>query len=470
MCLTKRGEYSPLFIVGREKFPKKCMVIKMKGDLTKGSVSKGLFAFTIPMILGNLLQQCYNLVDTWVIGNYVGANGLSAVGSAYSLMTFLNSVLIGMCMGCGAIFSYYIGKGEKKKLQQCIGCSFVLFLGISVVLWAVVQFFMKEILVGLQTPKELMDMMYQYTAIVLLGMVFLFLYNYFAFLLRAYGNSVVPLIFLGVASGINIILDLFFVIKLKWSIAGAAGATVIAQGVAAIGIMVYVWIQVPLFRQSLFAFWKSEKSFGEILRYGFASSIQQSVMNFGILMIQGLVNSFGTGVMAAMAAGVKIDTLAYMPAQEFGNAYSIFLSQNYGAGKEERMKKGNRIAFLTTIIFCGIVAGLVVFFAKPLLELFIDPKETEMIQTGIGYLHVEGMCYPLIGILFLWYGYFRGSGRPEFSLVLTIISLGLRVLIAYAFSGSFGVGAIWWSIPIGWLVADIFGIIFMHNWQKKRKS
>ena len=182
-------------------------------------------------------------------------------------------------------------------------------------------------------------------------------------------------------------------------------------------------------------------------------------MNFGILMIQGLVNSFGTTVMAAFAAAVKIDTVAYMPSQEFGNAYSLFVSQNYGAGKPDRIREGTRIALITSAVFSVAVSAVIFLSADSLMSIFVDGSEHEIIAEGVRYLRIEGSMYIGIGVLFLWYGYFRGTGRPHISLILTVISLGTRVALSYALAPGtpLGVTAIWASIPVGWVLADIAG-------------
>lgn len=211
---------------------------------------------------------------------------------------------------------------------------------------------------------------------------------------------------------------------------------------------------------------------GEIIRNDVFTGLQQSVMNFGILKIQGLVNSFGAVVMAAFAAAVKIDTLAYMPAQEFGNAYSLFISQNYGAQKRERIKKGTKLATCVSVVFCVVVSVFIFLTAKGLMKLFVDSTETSIIEAGVKYLRIEGSFYFGIGILFLLYGYFRGIQRAEVSLVLTIISLGTRVVLSYllAPNTALGVQAIWWSIPIGWILADIVGMILQKEEIKNGKK
>ncbi len=433
-------------------------------------MTKSLLYFAAPMIFGNLLQQCYNIADTWVVGKYVGAQALAAVGSSYALMTFLNSLLIGLCMGGGAVFSYYIGKGDRDRVRTCAQTAFVMIGVLAVVLSIAVQCLMHPILLLLRTPGELYGMTRDYLLVVFCGIFFIFLYNYYAFLLRALGNSVTPLYFLGAASVLNIGLDLFFVQSLGWGLQGAAAATVISQAVSGLGLGICVWKKEPFFRFSLRGFLQEEKPVGEICRYSLMTGMQQSVMNFGILMVQSLVNSFGAMVMAAFAATVKIDTFAYMPAQEFGNAYSIFISQNYGAGKGKRVKQGTGKALTVSAVFCGVVSVLVFVFARFLMLIFVNAGETEIIEIGMQYLRIEGAFYIGIGILFLLYGYFRGTGRPGVSLVLTVISLGTRVVLAYVLAAVPGIGVlgIWWAIPIGWALADAAGLVLMRRAEKDK--
>lgn len=441
----------------------------MKKDLTQGNVTKNMLLFAGPMILGNLLQQFYNIADSLIVGRFLGPDALAAVGSAYTLMTFLTSILIGMCMGSGALFSYYFGRKEEDRMKQCMQQSFLLIGAAALLLNLSVMLLCRPILRLLQVPAELMEMMHTYVWIIFLGLLFVFLYNYFAYLLRAIGNSVVPLFFLGSTALLNIALDLIFVVACKWGIGGAAAATVIAQAVSGIGLMAYTWRKEPKLRFDKGHFQGAKGGMGEILRFSFSSSIQQSVMNFGILMIQGLVNSFGAVVMAAFAAAVKIDSFAYMPAQEFGNAFSLFISQNHGAGRKDRVREGMKSALKVSMAFCLAVSALIFLFARYLMLLFIRPEETGIISVGVGYLRVEGAFYCGIGILFLLYGYYRGINRPEMSLVLTVISLGTRVLLAYLLSPipQIGVFGIWSAIPIGWFLADVTGILYLRRLQKR---
>lgn len=433
----------------------------MEINLTEGSIFQKLIRFSLPMIAGNLLQQVYNLADTLIVGKCIGADALASVGSAYTLMIFITSIIIGLCMGSGAFFSADYGAGEDGRLREDIRLSFWFILVVSGLIYLVIYPGMQFILNLLQTPPELMEMTREYVSAVFVGILFVFLYNFFSYLLRAMGNSMVPLIFLAVSAGLNIVLDIGFVVGLNMGVGGAAWATVIAQAASGIGIAAYSLARLPILR--------GDKSPGrsfhrlrEIIVNDVATGIQQSVMNFGILMIQGLVNSFGAAIMAAFAAAVKIDTIVYMPAQEFGNAYSLFVSQNYGAKKEDRIRKGTRISFLASACFCLAISVLIFLFAGNLMGFFVDASETEIIAEGARYLRIEGAMYVGIGVLFLWYGYFRGIRRPHISLTLTIISLGTRVALSYALAPHtpLGVVAIWCSIPIGWFLADAAGLVF----------
>ena len=441
----------------------------MKTDLTHGPVMKTMLRFAVPMILGNLMQQCYNIADTLIVGQFLGAGALAAVGSAFSLMTFLTSILLGLAMGSGTVFSMRFGQKDALGLKEGILASFTLLGAVTVVLNVAVFFGIDWIIRVLQTPADLVGLMRGYLIVIFAGLVGIFLYNFFASLLRSIGNSVVPLLFLAVSAVLNIVLDLWFVAGLNRGVAGAAEATVISQYVSGIGIAVYTWVKCPELIRKDKAVRLRWSRVREITSYSALTCLQQSIMNLGILAVQGLVNSFGTTVMAAFAAAVKIDAFAYLPVQDFGNAFSIFTAQNFGAGKTDRIRKGIRVATLTSMLF-GLLISIAVFvFAEPLMTLFIDAGETAVIAEGVRYLRIEGAFYYLIAALFLLYGLYRALGKPGMSVVLTVVSLGIRVALAYALAPIplFGVVGIWWSVPIGWLLADALGLIY---YLAKRKT
>ncbi len=318
----------------------------MYHDLTKGSISRSLLLFALSMIAGNMLQQLYNIADTLIVGRVLGRNALAAVGSAYALLTFLTSIFLGLSMGAGALFSIYKGKGEKEALKASVYHGFVLIMSVTVILNIAVYLFLDPILHFLKVPAEVWDGMREYLLIIFAGILATSLYNFFACLLRALGNSAVPFWFLAVSALVNVGLALLFVAVWRWGIRGAAFATILAQFLSGIGITCYVFFQT-----------------------------QRALAGSAV---QGLVNSFGAVVMAAFAAAVKIDTFAYLPVQDFGNAYATFVAQNYGA------------------VIC--------IFAEPLMKIFISAREAEVIACGVGYLRIEGafLLWYRLSVFIVW--------------------------------------------------------------------
>lgn len=436
-------------------------------DFTEGSIVSGLIRFSIPLMLGNLLQQFYNIADTLIVGRFIGKEALAAVGSAYTIMIFLTSIILGLCMGSSAFLSIQHGRRDKSSFLCGNFMSFVLIGGFSMILNTVVYVGMDKILILLQIPAEVYELMRSYVIIVFGGIMATFLYNYFANSLRAVGNSMVPLLFLGLSALLNVVLDILFVAVLPFGIQGAAAATVLSQYISGIGIWVYAWKKVPALKFVRKQMYFQKSILKRILSLSVLTSVQQSIMNFGILMVQGLVNRFGTAVMAAFSASVKIDTFAYSPVQDFGNAFSTFVAQNHGAKKEERIRNGGKKVVLAVLLFCMGISLVVVIFAESLMEIFTD--DLEIIRIGSSYLRMEGAFYCLIGLLFLFYGYFRAVERPVISVVLTIISLGTRVLLSYLLSGIPAIGyiGIWVSIPIGWALADLVGVCFLRQISSK---
>ena len=440
-----------------------------KRDLTQGSIPRGLLGFALPLILGNLLQQLYNLADTWVVGRFIGEGALAAVGSSYTLMTFLTSILLGLCMGSSVYLSIQYGRQDPDRLRNGIFQSFLLIGGLTLLLNLTVYLALDGILVLLQIPPDILGLTKEYLQWIFAGMVATFLYNFFANLLRSVGDSATPLVFLGISVVLNIGLDILFVVPLGMGVRGAAMATVIAQFVAGLGLFLYTWFAFPALRvQKRHRYW-DRAALKNLLNLSLFTCLQQSVMNFGILMVQGLVNSFGTAVMAAFAVAVKIDTIAYMPVQDFGNAFSTFVAQNYGAEKRDRIRTGTHWAVFWVVLFCLVIGGLVCLLAPRLMAAFVGGDAAEVIAIGTGYLRIEAAFYLGIGILFLLYGYFRAVSRPAVSVVLTICSLGTRVLLAYTLSAlpALGVNGIWIAIPIGWFLADATGILL---WRREGKS
>lgn len=438
-------------------------------DLTKGPVCSTIFFFALPMIFGNILQQGYNVADTWVVGHYIGPDALAAVGSAFALMTCLTSVLLGLCMGSGVVFSLCFGRKDDARLESGICAAFLLTAAIAAVLTAGSLAGVDMIIQWMNIPTEIVKITKDYLTLIFCGIPAVAAYNFFGAYLKALGNSVVPLLFLGISTLLNIGLDILFIAGLGKGTAGAAAATVLAQFISGIGIGLYTILKDNVIRHAFSHFRMNACSLLEIIKYSFLTCIQQSVMNFGILLVQGLVNTFGVTVMAGYAAAIKIDAFTYMPVQEYANAFSTFIAQNAGAEKKERISQGIRYAVRTSLCYCIAASFVIWFLAKPLMRIFVGANEADIVAEGVRFLHTVGPFYCGIGCLFLFYGLYRAVGKPGMSVALTVISLGIRVGLSYAvaFAPSVGVSGIWQSIPIGWGIADLTGVLYLLRHRKE---
>lgn len=429
-------------------------------DFTSGPVGRKILLFSLPLMVGNVFQQLYNVVDTLVVGKFLGEAPLAAVGSAYTLMIFLTSILIGLTMGAGVYFSLCFGRKNFDRMKQAVFISFLSIGLLTVIMNGAAYLLLDELISFMQVPFEVIPYIRDYLWWILAGLLAVFLYNFGAALLRAVGDSVTPLLFLILSSLMNVVLDILFVVYLDFGVSGAAEATVISQYASGAGIFIYCLFRREFHISGKDRVW-SREIFWDMSKLSLLTSLQQSIMNFGILLVQGLVNSFGTTVMAAFAAGVKIDTIAYSPLQDFGNAFSTYAAQNWGAGNKARIRQGVITAGKMIFLFSILASCLVSLLAPTLMGFFVPETAAEVIAVGEHYLRIEGSCYLGIGILFMLYGFYRAIKRAGMSVILTILSLGTRVVLAYFLSSfpEIGVTGIWLSIPIGWALADMYGMI-----------
>lgn len=432
-------------------------------NMTTGSATKKILLYTLPILMGNVFQQIYSLSDTLVVGRFLGSEALAAVGASSALMVFITSIIIGLTLGSSVLFANLYAEKNDYKLSRAMSTSIIFIIAIALFMSIVLIVFLNPLLRLFQVPSESFLYAKQYLYIVLSGLVFLTLFNIGSSMLRAIGNSKTPLIFLIISSSVNVLFDFVFVLWIPLGVKGPALSTLLAQ--IASGIPIFI-IALKRFKYLNIRLIFDIKLFREVGSYAVLTSLQQSIMNFGILLIQGLVNTFSVAVVAAFAIGVRIDAFAYMPAQDFGNAFSIYTSQNKGAKLPGRIRKGFKSAIVMSSIFCGVISILIFMFAPNLIMLF-SPENTEVIVEGAKYLRIEGAFYIFIGYLFIHYGFNRGLGNFKYSIVLTIISLGTRVFLSYLFVGiGYGIQSIWFSIVIGWIIADITGF-YMYHKQKK---
>lgn len=424
-------------------------------DMTTGSPSKKILLFSLPILLGNIFQQIYSLSDTLVVGRYLGKETLAAVGASSAIVVLITSILLGLSMGSSVLFAKYYAMKDEDALSKSISTAFILIGGIALGLTLITSVFINPILQLFQIPDSAFNYARDYLLIVLSGLFFLAIYQVSTAILRAFGDSKTPLYYLIVSTSINVVFDFVFVIYTPLGVKGPALSTFLAHFVTSIPILVHLYKRI---KHLPLAFKVDKVMLKEVSALSILTSVQQSIMNFGILLVQGLVNAFGVVAMAAFTIGVRIDAFAYMPAQDFANGFSIYVSQNLGVKRYDRIQKGFRSAVLTSSLFCAVITVFILLFAKPLIGLFT--QDYEVIELGQTYLYIEGIFYVLIGYLFLFYALFRGLGEVKTSIVLTIISLATRVILAYSFVYfGFGIQSLFVSIPIGWLLADITGYV-----------
>lgn len=430
-----------------------------KIDMTTGNPAKKIMLFSLPILIGNIFQQLYSLSDTLVVGQFLGKEALAAVGASSALVILIQSIIFGLCMGSSVLFARLHASKDTVNLSKSISTAFIFIMSFSVVLSLLLFLLLNPILRLFQIPSDAFSEARDYLRIVIIGLPFYSLYNMGASLLRSTGDSKTPLYFLIVSTLINIVLDFILVIYTPLGVKGPALSTLLAYVLSSLPLL---WIMKKEFKHLKLKLVFDVLLFKTIWSYAFLTSLQQSIMNFGILMVQGLVNSFGVLVMAAFAIGVKIDQFAYMPLQDFGNAFSIYVSQNKGVKQYKRIHQGFKSALLISSVFSSLITGLVFIFSKDLIHIFTN--DNEVISIGITYLRTEGLFYFLIGYLFIFYGLYRGLGKMSTSIVLTVTSLGLRVLIAYLLVFILkDYKAIWFSIPIGWFLADLLGFVIYEK-------
>lgn len=429
----------------------------MTNDMSVGKPGKVLMAFTLPMLLGNLFQQLYNMVDSIVVGNYEGADALAAVGTAFPIMMLVLCVVIGLTNGFSVVISQYFGAGQTEQVRKAVYTSFVFMLVVAIVLSIVGVAITYPLLWLLQTPESVLYDCANYLIIIFAGLVFTFLYNIFAAILRALGDSKTPLYMLVLSTVVNIVLDILFVASFGWGVPGVAIATIIAQAVSAFACFFYTMKRVPMLR-----FHGSKKGLYDkailktMIGYGLPSALQQSIVSIGMLLIQGLVNSFGSTVMAAYTSGNKIDNFATIPMMTMNMALSTYTAQNMGAGKPERVREGYRFSIKFTIVFCLALTGIIALCGSFLVGLFVDSvANAEVIRIGTEFLDVACLFYFVFGLMQNSFGVLRGAGDMKFFMVCTFMNLGSRVASAYLLAPLIGYHAIWWSMPISWGVAAI---------------
>ena len=435
----------------------------MTKSMTSGKPVKLILLFALPLIVGNIFQQFYSMADTVIVGRTIGVNALAAVGCTGSVSFFILGFVMGFTSGLSILIAQRFGAEDEEGIR----CSFAAGIILSIALTIVMTFFavalVRPAMELLQTPEEILDDAVSYIRIIFWGIGASVLFNLGSNTMRALGDSRTPLYFLIFACCVNIVLDIVLIAVVGMGVAGAGVATIFSQLLSGICCFVYIWKKMPVLRINRHHFHLAQKQLGAHLRIAFPMAFQMSIIAIGALILQFALNGLGAVSVAAYTAAQKIDSIATMPLNSLGQAMTTYTAQNYGAGNHSRIRTGIRHAFIMSISFSIVISLIVFLFAAPLMKIFIAPSEHAVIAAGVQYLRIEGSFYCGIGCLFLLYGYYRAINRAEMSVVLTVISLGLRVLLAYILSGVIGVTGIWIAIPIGWLLADAVGLLYMKK-------
>jgi len=440
-------------------------------DMTQGSPAKLIWTFTIPMFIGNIFQQLYNMVDAIVVGRFIGPQALAAVGTSFPVIFLLVAVVLGLSMGSGVVISQYFGAKDEEKTRRAISTALTFQIVLALVMSVVGVVLSRPLLLLLGTPEAILGDATSYMQIFFGGVVFMFAYNALAGILRSLGDSKTPLYFLIVSTLVNVVLNIYFVVVLKWGVPGVAWATVISQGVSSLLSLLYIYYKVP-YLKFLAKQWVFDRAiFATMVKIGIPSSIQQGIASVGMMFVQALVNSFGPTTMAAFAAAGRMDSFAMMPIMNLGMAVATYTGQNIGAGRFDRISQGVR-ATLAMVIVSTVLITLLVLTAGPyLIQIFVTDAEVEVIAQGVDYLRTVSLFYVIFGVLMVLNGVLRGAGDALIPLFTSLASLVVRVGAAYWLTTTaLGYRGIWWSIPIGWSVAMLVPTLRYLSGAWKAKS
>ncbi|OFX28474.1 MAG: MATE family efflux transporter [Bacteroidetes bacterium GWA2_32_17] len=438
-------------------------------DLTVGKESSLILQFAWPMLLGNAFQQLYNIVDSVIVGNYLGKEALAAVGASTPIIFTLISLIIGFSMGFTVIISQYFGAKNTNMVRRAIDTMNIFLFFSSILITIIGIYFTETILKFINTPADILPQAATYLKIYIGGLIFIFGYNGVAATLRGMGDSKTPLYFLILSTVLNIILVLLFVIVFKWGIAGAAIATVIAQGSAFITSVFYLNKTHKLIRFSFQNLNFDKFIFKKSFLIGFPSGLQMTFVSLGMIALLSIVNTFGTDVIAAYSVAIRIDSFASLPAMNLAMALSSFVGQNMGAGKTDRVKSGYVATLKMNLIITLILSSIILIFPGWIMKAF--SPDINIINIGKEYLYVVAAFYLVFTTMFINMGVMRGAGDTIIPMFITLFSLWLiRIPLAWLLSKYFGYQGIWWSIPLAWISGMTLTYIYYKSGKWKNKA
>lgn len=438
--------------------------------MTEGNVTKNIFFFTIPIFLGNIFQQMYNTADAVIVGRFSGKEALAAVGTAGPIMNILIFFVVGFSLGSAILMAEFYGAEDIEKLKKEIATTIKAGAVFIFLLSAVALFSIKYILILMNTPIEIMEMAEGYLRIIIIGLIFSFLYNILSAEMRAVGDSKTPLGILVIAVVLNIGLDIYFIKNLGMGVKGAAYATVISQIAAVVISLLNIYFRMPVLRLTLKEFVIDLTLLKKTMSYSLSYAVQQTIIFTGAVFVQGAVNPLGIDSIAAFNSGSRIDGFILTPGDSMGAALTTFISQNRGAGKDERIFKGFKSALTMSLLYCVATAILIFVFSGSIMKIFIESSETEAIFLGRTYLKTIAFFYILTALCNTLQGFFRGFGRMDVTLIATFIQIPIRVVLSYMLTKYMGISGVAVGMGIGWIfMASYEGYLYMRYRNRRRE-
>lgn len=461
--------------------------MERQNQMLDGQPGAVLIRFALPMILGNLFQQCYNIVDSAVVGRFVGEQALAAVGASYAITNVFIAVAIGGGVGCAVLISQFLGAGRLKRMKTAVSTTLIQFLAVSLVFGLLGTAGSSGILHALRVPADVLPEAAAYLRIYFIGLPFLFMYNVQAAVFNALGDSRTPFGLLIFSSLLNIVLDLYLVIRAGLGVPGVAYATLAAQGISAIASFGLLVRRLrgdgeesgtatggaagkTVTEEEIFCFYDGQ-ILVSMIRVEIPSILQQSIVHMGMLLVQSVINTFGSAVLAGYSAGMRIESLSIVPMQAMGNAMSTFTAQNMGAGNPERVKAGYKACVAWVFVFAVCIFGFLRSFGGTCLSLFLDADASrEAAATAFSYVNFISFFFVLIGLKMVSDGALRGAGDVTVFTIANLANLSVRVFVANYFAPRMGAEFVWYAIPIGWLVNFIISFMWYRtgHWEQIR--
>ena len=441
-------------------------------EMTGGAVFPLLFSFTMPLLLGNLLQQTYSLIDAAIVGKFLGINSLAAVGASTSVIFLILGFCNGCCAGFGIPVAQKFGARDYATMRRYVAVGLQLATVMSVVIAAVSGFYCRDILRGMQTPGNIFDGAYDYLFVTFIGIPCTFFYNLLASIMRALGDSKTPFWFLLFSTVLNVFLDLFCILVLGWGVMGAAIATVFSQGLSAILCYLYMLRKFPILRATSSEDRRFHAGLARtLLAMGVPMGLQFSITAIGSIMLQSANNALGTACVAAFTSAMRIKMFFICTFESLGIAMATYSGQNYGAGKPERVWLGIKASALMMIVYAAFTFVLLMVGAKYFALIFVDPSETEILLDTELFLHISCMFFPMLGLLCILRYTIQGVGYTNLAMFSGVAEMIARILVSIYAVPAFGFIAVCYGDPMAWIAADLFLVpAFIYVYRRLKKQ